>query len=98
MFEPLAHPLRSLTLSQLSLILKQMTSCELENQSEEGRACTSLRVIRSSSASVRSLGSQRTPPLAPPKGTSTTAVFQVVRLARLHHEIAEIFNIPHAAV
>lgn len=46
-------------------------------------ACTSFRVMRSSSASVRSLGAQRTPPLAPPKGTSTTAVFHVVKLARL---------------
>ena len=45
--------------------------------------CTSLRVMRSSSGSVRSLGSQHTPPLAPPKGTSTTAVFHVFRLDRL---------------
>ena len=47
------------------------------------RDCTSFRVMRSSSGSVRSLGSQQTPPLAPPNGTSTTAVFQVFRLDRL---------------
>jgi len=45
-------------------------------------ACTSLRVRRSSSPSVRDAGSTTMPPLAPPKGTSMTAVFQVIREAR----------------
>jgi len=37
----------------------------------------------SSSRSLRVLGSTVTPPLAPPKGMSMTAVFHVIRLARL---------------
>ena len=36
------------------------------------------RATRCSSASVRSLVSQLTPPLAPPKGTPAIAVFQVI--------------------
>jgi hypothetical protein len=46
-------------------------------------ACTSLRVSFSNSRSDRRLGSTVTPPLAPPKGMSMTAVFHVMRLARL---------------
>ena len=51
--------------------------------------CTSFLVMRSNSGSVRSLGSQHTPPLAPPKGTSTTAVFHVFRLDRLQCSLAK---------
>ena len=40
-----------------------------------------LRVSRSSSPRESLLGSQLIPPLAPPNGRSTTAVFQVIRLA-----------------
>ena len=40
------------------------------------------RVRRCRSPGVRSRGSQSTPPLAPPKGRSMTAVFQVMREAR----------------
>jgi hypothetical protein len=40
------------------------------------------RVSRSSSASVSVRGSQTTPPLAPPKGRSTSAAFQVMNMAR----------------
>ncbi len=42
---------------------------------------TNLRVSRSSSPRDSLLGSQFIPPLPPPKGRSTTAVFQVIRLA-----------------
>ena len=42
---------------------------------------TNLRVSRSSSPRESLFGSQLIPPLAPPKGRSTTAVFQVIRLA-----------------
>lgn len=45
--------------------------------------CTSLRVSASSSRSDSWRGSQQMPPLAPPKGMSMTAVFQVMREARL---------------
>src|SRR5258708_20591249 len=38
--------------------------------------------MRSSSLLDIRLGSQMTPPLAPPKGTLTTAVFQVIHAAR----------------
>ena len=40
------------------------------------------RVMRSSSPIDIFLGSQITPPLAPPKGMFTTAHFQVIQLAR----------------
>ncbi len=46
------------------------------------KAPTSLRVTRSSSPCDRDLGSTATPPLAPPKGTSKTAHFQVMSDAR----------------
>ena len=39
------------------------------------------RVIRSNSPRLIFLGSQITPPLAPPKGIFTTAHFQVIQLA-----------------
>ena len=42
---------------------------------------TNARVTRSSSKRLIWLGSQSMPPLAPPKGTSTMAVFQVIRFA-----------------
>jgi hypothetical protein len=45
--------------------------------------CTSLRVNFSSSRSLSLLGSTVTPPFAPPKGMSITAVFQVIKLAKL---------------
>lgn len=45
--------------------------------------CTSFLVSFSSSLSLSLLGSTVTPPLAPPKGMSITAVFQVIRDARL---------------
>lgn len=44
---------------------------------------TSLRVSFSSSRALRSSGCTITPPFAPPKGTSITAVFQVLSDARL---------------
>jgi hypothetical protein len=44
---------------------------------------TSLRVSFSSSRALSSSGETITPPLAPPKGTSITAVFQVLRDAKL---------------
>lgn len=47
------------------------------------RACTSLRVSFSSSRSDSWRGSTVMPPFAPPKGMSITAVFHVIRLARL---------------
>jgi len=54
---------------------------------------TSFRVMRSSSDSVRFLGSQHTPPFAPPKGTSTTAVFHVFRLDKLQpHMSHKVFS------
>ncbi len=40
-----------------------------------------LRVRRSSSAGLISHGTQAMPPLAPPKGMSTSAVFQVISAA-----------------
>ncbi len=43
---------------------------------------TKARVTRSSSKTLIDRGSQSMPPLAPPKGTSTMAVFQVIRFAR----------------
>lgn len=46
--------------------------------------CTSFLVSFSSSLSLSFLGSTVMPPLAPPKGMSITAVFHVIRLARLH--------------
>jgi hypothetical protein len=42
---------------------------------------TNWRVSASSSRVLSWLGSQLMPPLAPPNGTSTTAVFHVIRLA-----------------
>jgi len=44
-------------------------------------APTSLRVTFSSSRTLRRFGSTVTPPFAPPKGRSITAVFHVIRLA-----------------
>ncbi len=40
------------------------------------------RVMCCRSSSLSFLGSQTTPPLAPPKGTSTTAHFHVIQDAR----------------
>ena len=48
--------------------------------------CTSFRVSFSNSLSLRLLGSTVTPPFAPPKGMSMTAVFQVIRLAKLRQK------------
>ena len=45
---------------------------------------TSFLVSFSSSLSERVFGSTATPPLAPPKGMSMTAVFHVISDARLH--------------
>lgn len=42
---------------------------------------TKRRVMRSSSPCDMDLGSQTTPPLPPPKGTFTTAHFQVIHMA-----------------
>ncbi len=40
------------------------------------------RVSRSSSLALSARGSQTTPPLAPPKGRSTSAAFQDMNMAR----------------
>ena len=45
--------------------------------------CTSLRVMRSSSPTDNDRGSHRTPPLAPPKGRSSTAERHVTKDAKL---------------
>ena len=45
-------------------------------------SCANRRVIASSSLGLRARGSQVTPPLAPPNGTSTRAHFQVIHMAR----------------
>ena len=57
---------------------------KLLSAQQKWRTCTSFLVSFSSSLSLNFLGSTVTPPLAPPNGMSMTAVFQVIKLARLH--------------
>ena len=47
------------------------------------------RVSRCSSSSESSLGVQRTPPLAPPYGSRSSAHFQVIHIASAAHSPSE---------